>query len=232
MGDGGALWHVADPAFVKIIQGHFWHENWLWTAGKNGFIIGFTKGGGTYGGLLREGLTVVILLTAAGTDLICYRIKNELIFVGMMTGITLWMTDPPAGGIHLLSGILLPVLVCWIPFRMHALGAGDVKLFSVIGCLNGGRDALCCITFSFLLAAGFSLGRLLSRRRLRSSLFDCFHYFQEIVSSGKIFPYPGRKAPDHRFHFSVFIFLGYLVFLGVNVCKNAPLCWAAWKAGI
>lgn len=168
--------------------------------------------------------TAVILLIAVGMDLTFYRIRNELILAGISAGIALWIPDISIqSSAELLAGILIPIIICWIPFRMHALGAGDIKLFSVIGCLSGGRDAIYCICFSFLLAAGISLGKLLSRRQLIPGLLMCFQYFQEIVTKGKMMPYPGKDDSDHRFHFSISILFGYLILLGVKVCEIVPL---------
>ena len=119
--------------------------------------------------------------------------------------------------------LLLPVLICWIPFRMRGLGAGDIKLLCVVGCLNGSRDIIYCICISFLLAAGFSFGRLLNRKQFRTSMRSCIQYFQRIAALGKIVSYDGRKVPGHQIHFSAFILLGYAAVLGVNLCKFIPL---------
>ena len=88
-------------------------------------------------------------------------------------------------------GILIPVLIGWIPFRMRAVGAGDIKLFMAVGCLNGGEDVLYSIFLSFLLGAGISLGRLLSLKQLKISLIQCFRYFIQMVMQKKIERYPG-----------------------------------------
>lgn len=106
---------------------------------------------------------------------------------------------------------------------MHGLGAGDIKLFCVIGCLNGSRSVIYCICISFLLAAGFSFGRLLNQRQLWTSLQSCVSYFQIVVQKGRIIPYPERTRKGARFHFSAAILVGYAVILGVNVCKT--LLW-------
>lgn len=117
-----------------------------------------------------------------------------------------------------LGGIFLPVVICWIPFRMHAIGAGDIKLLSVIGCMNGSRGVLYCIAFSFLAAAGISLGRLLSQKQLWTSMAGCVQYFYQILSEQKIMPYPGREKTGHKIHFSIPVFIGFLAYLGVNRC--------------
>ena len=170
--------------------------------------------------LLQISVTAVLLLCAAAMDAASGKIKNKLLFSGLLVGILLGIPGICENGCKdFLMGLLLPVCICWIPFRMHGLGAGDVKLFSVIGCLNGGQVAIYCICISFLLAAGFSFGRLLNQRQFYASMRNCIQYFQMIVRNREIMPYPERYCPGHRFHFSIAILLGYIVVLGVNVCR-------------
>lgn len=233
MRDGGTLWNFIPADVVKHAQSLKWRKKSFWTGPEKRTIIGFTKEVTFYGRPLKMTLTAVVLLIAVSMDFSFYRIRNELIFAGITAGIALWIpTISIQSSGSLLAGVLLPVVICWIPFRMHGLGAGDVKLFSVIGCLNGGRDVVYCICFSFLLAAGISLGRLLSRRQLISSLLKCFQYFQEIVTKGKLTPYPGKDDSDHRFHFSISILFGYLILLGVKVCEIVPLFSEALRVAI
>lgn len=169
-------------------------------------------------------LAAAVLLAAVRMDLSCRRIKNELILAGLAAGTALRILfGGPGYGPDLLAGIFLPVIICWIPFLMHALGAGDIKLFSVIGCLYGGRDVIYCIGFSFLTAAGFSLLMLLHQRQLRTSLVQCFRYFHQIILKRQIIPYPGRDKPDHLIHFSAAILCGYAGFMGVKYCGIMPL---------
>lgn len=173
--------------------------------------------------LLQISVTAVLLLCAAAMDAASGKIKNKLLFSGLLVGILLGIPGICENGCKdFLMGLLLPVCICWIPFRMHGLGAGDVKLFSVIGCLNGGRVAIYCICISFLLAAGFSFGRLLNQRQFCESMRNCIQYFQMIVRNKEIIPYPERNRPGHRFHFSMAILLGYIVVLGVKVCRIIP----------
>lgn len=157
-------------------------------------------------------------------DLQTGRISNLWICAGLGTGTFLfcspWSVLSP-GSFFL--GILIPVLIGWIPFRMRAVGAGDIKLFMAVGCLNGGEDVLYSIFLSFLLGAGISLGRLLSLKQLKISLIQCFRYFIQMVMQKKIERYPGAGEASHTIHFSVAIFLGYMVWLGVKTCKIVSL---------
>lgn len=172
---------------------------------------------------IRISVTAVILLCAVQSDFAVGKIRNRLILTGLFLGLLLHLPGIDAEELcSMLMGIAVPVLVCWIPFRMHGLGAGDVKLFCVIGCLNGGRSIVYCICISFLLAAGFSVGRLLTQKQLWSSMYGCIRYFQLIVREGKIIPYPERARPGHQFHFSAAVLLGYAAVLGVKVCGFIP----------
>ena len=172
---------------------------------------------------LNISVTAVLLLCAAAMDAASGKIGNRMLLSGLLIGILLWIPGICEHGCKdFLIGLLLPVCICWIPFRMHGLGAGDVKLFCVIGCLNGSRIVIYCICISFLLAAGFSFGRLLNQRQFCESMQNCIQYFQMIVRSKEIIPYPERNRPGHRFHFSMAILLGYIVVLGVKVCRVIP----------
>lgn len=169
-------------------------------------------------------ISVAVLITAVVTDFRSGRIPNRCILAGVAAGLLLkilqWSSFGWAG---FFCGMLIPLLICWIPFCMGAVGAGDVKLFLVIGCLNGGRDILFCIFLSFLFAAGISLGKLLSLRELKCSLVFCIQYFTGILIRKKIEMYPGRRMKGHTIHFSAAIFLGYAAVRGVSLCRNLPL---------
>lgn len=174
--------------------------------------------------LIQISVTSVWLLRAVEMDFARGKIRNRWLMMGILLGVVLWIPGMKEAGFpELLGGLLLPVLICWIPFRMRGLGAGDIKLLCVVGCLNGSRDIIYCICISFLLAAGFSFGRLLNRRQLWTSLQSCVSYFQIVVQKGRIIPYPERTRKGARFHFSAAILVGYAVILGVNVCKT--LLW-------
>ncbi len=165
-------------------------------------------------------MSLILLSVAAVSDLQFSRIPNQWILTGLAAGVLcriLSWTSFGWGGFSL--GMLIPFLICWIPFRMGAMGAGDVKLLVALGALNGGQDIFWCIFFSFLFAAGISLGRLLSLRQFKASLAQLFFYFQSFFSTGKAGFYEGRYEKGHTIHFAVPVLLGYILWLGVNVCR-------------
>ena len=220
----GTLWDTVPSVIVKMLQPLRLCKNAIWTVAQAGLIIGLTKEVVHYDGPLKTGLTLTLLCIAVGMDLSSCRIKNQLIIFGMAAGILSWLPFSSKEDVgSLLAGIVIPIVVCWIPFLMHALGAGDIKLFSVVGCINGGWDAVFCIGFSFFIAAVMSLCRLIREKQLWTSLGECYQYFQQIFMEQKIRPYSGRKKPGHVIHFSMAIIFGYLVWMGVKICRIMPL---------
>ena len=61
--------------------------------------------------------------------------------MGILLGVVLWIPGMKEAGFpELLGGLLLPVLICWIPFRMRGLGAGDIKYLNVSNMHGYGDD--------------------------------------------------------------------------------------------
>ncbi len=210
--------------FRKSAQVEKGGKNWLWTNGVSREYNPVTTQSGTevvrIGSLIPMSVSLVLSSIAMGTDLKSGRIPNGWIAVGLAAGITCkFLSFSKFGWGGFLLGMLIPLLLCWIPFRMGAMGAGDVKLFLVLGALNGGQSILYCIFFSFLFAAVLSLGKLLRLRTLRASLAQLFHYFKNIFLSGEFSVYPGSCAKGHTIHFAVAIFFGYVVWMGVCICN-------------
>ena len=56
------------------------------------------------------------------------------------------------GLISSLSGAAIPIICLWFVYKLKILGAGDVKLFSVIGAYMGPVSVLYCITISIIIA--------------------------------------------------------------------------------
>ena len=62
------------------------------------------------------------------------RISNRLIVSGLMIGFVFRiMTEGITGVFFFVVNILIPVILLYLLFQMRALGAGDIKLFSMLG---------------------------------------------------------------------------------------------------
>ena len=104
------------------------------------------------------------VIMAAMMDIRSRRISNKLILVGI--GIGLIRRFCSEGSAGLLTGvihILLPILFLYLLFLMGALGAGDIKLFSLIGVFVNLKKLTVCVMASFIIGALWSGVRLIRR---------------------------------------------------------------------
>ena len=118
------------------------------------------------------------------------RISNRLIVLGLFTGLLLrtW-GDGSAGIICFLVNISIPVILLFLLFQLRALGAGDIKLFSVVGGFLETEQLFRVLILSFFAAALLGLGKML--------------YFK----------WSGTKSAEEKtlIHFSIAILMGYIV---------------------
>ena len=147
-------------------------------------------------------------------DLCRKKISNRLIFVGLGLGLAFQLKEHGVVGIFLfLRNISFPVIIFYLLFLMHALGAGDIKLFSVIGSFLKFRGLCSCIGLAFLFGAGMSLVRLLCSRSLVQKLWEFFRYAGCTVRMRKITCYRENRDECDVICFSVPILAGYLCYL-------------------
>ena len=149
-------------------------------------------------------------------DLQTNKISNRLIMSGLFLGCIRnlagygWM-----GSIYFLIRISFPVLVFYLLFLMHALGAGDIKLFSVICSCIGLRNLTRVVLFSFLAGAVCSILVLIRNKNLFYRMVYFSDYVRTALFTKSIAKYDYKSDGKQNFiHFSVSIFVGYVVYLG------------------
>lgn len=163
--------------------------------------------------------TLLLLLTAAVTDLCSGRISNRLIGLGLTMGLAVQIWESGwSGFILFVIQVLFPVIVLFLLFLMRALGAGDIKLFSVVSGIWNLKVICYCMFFSFLAGAIVSLGKLLFYKNLRARLqYFCFYVWLSLTEK-QIGAYDrGRSEKETIIHFSVAIFIGFLISIGVII---------------
>ena len=105
-----------------------------------------------------------IVLAAAWDDLRSGRISNQLIVTGLLAGFLCQVVQYKAAGIVLfLGGSLLPLLLLGMLFYFRMLGAGDIKLFCVVGGFLGAMDLLKCMLVAVVFGAVWSFWILWKR---------------------------------------------------------------------
>lgn len=111
-------------------------------------------------------LTLLTFLTmAVVTDFQETRISNRLIVSGLIWGLAFRiMGEGSAGVVHFLVNISIPVILLFLLFQMRALGAGDIKLFSVAGGFLMTRDLFYLMVTAFFAGAVIGAGKLVYQR--------------------------------------------------------------------
>lgn len=156
-------------------------------------------------------LTLYVLLTVAVIqDFRHMKVSNRLILVGLGLGTFFQVIqNGPVAIVRVLPNIIFPVIVLYLMFLMRCLGAGDIKLFSVIGAFINFKQLEACMAAAFVIAAVFALTKMLSRKNLFYRLFLLKCYVQE-TAQGIITPYHYKSSED-LLHFSLPIALGLAV---------------------
>ena len=168
----------------------------------------------------------MLLLAAVKEDLKSYKIPNRLIAAGLVLSLVLLAFEQGWTSIlGWIPGVLLPVIILFPLFMIRALGAGDIKLYSVIGGFYGITFCFQSILFSFLAAAIFSLFHIILNKQIHNKFKLLINYMQRIYWSSRLkekeedwYRYFNREADKSKVgvHFSVYILIGVTVSLGIK----------------
>lgn len=162
-------------------------------------------------------LSLLLLLIAAEMDIRTSRVSNRLICCGLFAGLLFQVQESGIGGIgFFLRNISIPVILLYLLFLVRVLGAGDIKLFSVIGSIWNLKVMGFCIGVSFIVAAGMSLYKLICNQNLNSRLNIFFSYLYELSKTGQLKKYPRESdGKQNVIHFSIAVLIGFIITMEV-----------------
>lgn len=162
-------------------------------------------------------MLLLVLVLAAMSDLKSRRISNRLILFGLTGGLIYRIGIEGAPGIvTFFIHISIPVILFYLLFLMRALGAGDIKLFSIISSICSYKELVYCMAAAFVIGAGMALLKMLYYKTLYARLSMFISYVQGMYQEKQFKQYSsGVRDSVNTIHFSVAILLGYLVSLGV-----------------
>lgn len=109
-------------------------------------------------------------------------------------------------------------------FMIRALGAGDIKLYSVVSGFYGITFCIQSILFSFLAAAIISVFHIISKKQSHNKFKLLVRYIQRIYWSSRFkekeedwYRYYNKEDKSNAgVHFSVYILIGFVVSLGIK----------------
>lgn len=91
---------------------------------------------------------------AVYTDMTRTRISNRLIVSGLLGGFFFRIWSEGSMGLFVyVVNIFIPVIFLYLLFQMHALGAGDIKLFSMLGAFISTEQLLRLMGLAFCIGA-------------------------------------------------------------------------------
>lgn len=94
------------------------------------------------------------------------KISNRLIVSGLFWGLAFRLLgEGSAALVHFLVNISIPVILLFLLFQMRAVGAGDIKLFSVAGGFLTTEQLLYVMFAAFAAGAVIGLIKLVYRVR-------------------------------------------------------------------
>ena len=138
-------------------------------------------------------LTDIIVLVAAGSawmDIRYGRIRNAWLVFCLAGGFAARLQlEGISGLVHATSGFLLPALLLGGLFIPRMLGAGDIKLFMVLGVYMGAGAIFRCLWVSMAFGAILSAGILLETDLVFDRFVYFVHYIQAMKRTRQILPY-------------------------------------------
>ncbi|MBQ4521436.1 MAG: prepilin peptidase [Lachnospiraceae bacterium] len=150
---------------------------------------------------------MILLGLAVYYDIRYFRIPNSLIGIGMITGIIYQFVYGTVAFSDVLLGMLIPVVILFLLFYLHMLGAGDIKLLSMTGIFLG-TSMFAVIWQSFVIAAVISFFQLIIQKNFRSRISYFIGYCMNALKTGKVPPYyqPEQDQYKNAMHFSIGVF--------------------------
>ena len=148
-------------------------------------------------------------------DLQSGKIPNGLIMAGLICALAYQCVKYGAVGVVLfLGGSILPGLLLGILFYFRMIGAGDIKLFCMIGGYVGPEDCWECMICSVLFGGIISLIIMIRNKNLGQRLSYLGRYISDYTEYSKWKPYISYVDTDAKFCFSVPVMLSIIIYVG------------------
>lgn len=168
---------------------------------------------------LRDSVTMIPLLILTETGVLCDlysgKIPNVLIVAGAGMGFFTHIVYEGFPGIAgWIAGMAVPILVLGWLFYFRMLGAGDIKLFCVLGGFLGAETVFRCILCAILAGGVISVLLLVLRRNLYERIRYFGAYVREYQESRVWKPYLAQVNDQAKFCFSIPVLISLLCYLG------------------
>ncbi|MCR4612058.1 MAG: A24 family peptidase [Lachnospiraceae bacterium] len=162
-------------------------------------------------------VAVAILTVAAACDFLTKKIPNLLIVSGYVIAFaTMLILNGFEDYYIYFIRALWPVPALFIFYYLKALGAGDIKLFSVISIFCPTEFLIRFIILSFVIAAFWGIVKLIISKELHIKMLSLIGHFKQCMESGELSHYK-PKGKSSYICFSVCMLAAFILDIGMEV---------------
>lgn len=159
----------------------------------------------------------VILTIAAACDYYTKKIPNLIIVSGYVIAFATMIILNGFDDCYIyFIRALWPIPALFIFYLLKALGAGDVKLFSVISIFFPTELLIRFIICSFVIGAVYGLLKMLIARELHIKMLGLLSYVKDCIATGSVSHYT-PKSKSSYICFSICMLFGFLMSIGMEV---------------
>lgn len=162
-------------------------------------------------------VAAIILTVAAACDYFTNKIPNLLIISGYITAfVTMILTYGLDDWYIYIIRALWPIPALFIFYFLKALGAGDIKLFSVISIFCPTEFLIRFVIISLIIAAIWGILRLIISHELHIKMLEITAHVKKCINAGEVFDYlPSSKSS--YLCFSICMLFGFIANIGMEV---------------
>lgn len=149
------------------------------------------------------------------------RIYNGWIVFGILLGLSLRILENGGDDIRTaVTAMLLSFCILYPIYKIGAFGAGDVKLFVMVGSFVSADRLLRMVAISFVIGSVFSIGKMMSEENFKERMQYLFSYLSDVLCSGQWKLYGEnlkddyKKYKSNKIHFALPICFSVMLGLG------------------
>ena len=154
-------------------------------------------------------MILAVLFVTVLVDVWKHKIPNVFLILLILIQV---LSESISASHYLTVGFIFFILYFF--FSIGAIGAGDVKLITVMNLSVGDPAGFTCIVF--VIGAFISLIRMLAGKNLYVRLGHLKGYIDRSLSEGRVLPYSNgteslEEKKKYSVHLSIPVFLAYLI---------------------
>lgn len=165
--------------------------------------------------LIVEFVTLGSVLTiAVYYDITAGRIPNKLLIISLLGLIINIITNNKIKNapFDYILGLVFPFISLFILFRIRVLGAGDIKLLSLIGAFAGIDRIIQVFIYTAISAVIYGIILMILQKSIYSRVKSLFRYAVSFLKTGNLENYQTYIAyKNSQLCFSLCIAIGYIV---------------------